>query len=58
MTINLPPNMFCGELNKNEWNVREILEKMKKIYLNKIGYDFISIPDKEVQEWILHNIES
>lgn len=36
----------------------ELVENIKKIYCGPIGYDFVNVPDENIQKWILERIES
>lgn len=42
---------------KTTWTLREIQERLKSIYSNKIGVEFMHISDMEERQWIMREFE-
>lgn len=42
---------------ENNWNIKNLITFMRKVYCGKIGYQFMHIPDTKAREWIQSRIE-
>ena len=48
----------CGLMNQEKATLKEIIDKLKSIYCQKIGFEYYGIVPKEIEKWLQDEIES